>query len=74
MPPPPPFVITNDYLQLQLVIFFNTDANYFAQRKLEELYAIGEFDEREEFEDIDDICFGPGLHSQSLEIQPSRFV
>jgi len=46
------------------------NANYFAQRKLEELYAIGEFDEREEFEDIDDICFGPGVHSQSLEIQP----
>ena len=72
--PPPPFVIANDYLQLQLVISFNADANYFAQRKLEELCAIGECDEREEFEDVDDICFGPGVHNQSLEIQPSRFM
>ena len=54
--------------------FFYVDANYFAQKKLGELYAIGECDEREEFEDIDDICFGPDVHSQSLEIQPSRFM
>ena len=51
--------------------FFNADANYFAQKKLQESYADG--DERE-FDDIDDVSFEPDMHSKILEIQPCEFA